>query len=423
MTFNFKDLLQFCYLFPRLLVGPGARRRGRGLAIVVAFYALYPIVELSTWMGFLLDRILFPGYRRQPVRSPVFIVGNPRSGTTFLHRLLARDTGSFTSMKMWEILAAPSIVQRRIVQALGALDRLLGGPVTKRIESVERTWQRENEMHRVGLTEPEEDDYLLLHIFSALTIWLSSGMVDRARPYTYFDSGLPASRRARIMSFYRQCLQRHLYAEGGDGRRYLAKNPALTPKLASLLEQFPDAKIIFLVRTPLEVVPSYVSMMQFSWRVLGVSEADDALRDYLLDMAEHWYTYPPTVLEQLPESQYAIVHYDDMIGDPERTVTEVYRRFGLPLSPAYAEILHKRAVKALSYHSRHSYSLEETGLVAEEIVERFAPVFERYGFATTVEEDSADSGAQQPQRAAIKDRERPAARPRWKARQTVRSGD
>jgi hypothetical protein len=40
----------------------------------------------SATMG--LDRVFFRGYRKQPIDRPIFIVGNPRSGTTFLHRLL-----------------------------------------------------------------------------------------------------------------------------------------------------------------------------------------------------------------------------------------------------------------------------------------------------------------------------------------------
>lgn len=56
----------------------------------VAFYTLYPLLELVTWGGLVLDELLFRGYRKQRVRQPVFTVVNPRSATAFLHRLLAR---------------------------------------------------------------------------------------------------------------------------------------------------------------------------------------------------------------------------------------------------------------------------------------------------------------------------------------------
>mgnify|MGYP002063100052 CR=1 FL=1 len=137
-------------------------------------------------------------------------------------------------------------------------------------------------MHRVSLRAPEEDDYLLLHLWSALTVGLSSGVLEEALPYARFDTDLPDHRKKRIMAFYRRCLQRHLYAHDAGGRRYLAKNPALTPKIDTVLRRFPGARIILLVRSPLEMVPSFVNMMHFSYRVMGAPGQDDALRDFVL---------------------------------------------------------------------------------------------------------------------------------------------
>ena len=37
-----------------------------------------------------LDYVFYPSHRKQPIDRPIFIIGNPRSGTTFLHRLPAR---------------------------------------------------------------------------------------------------------------------------------------------------------------------------------------------------------------------------------------------------------------------------------------------------------------------------------------------
>ena len=382
MAFNFRAFFRFT---ARLLSKIGDRDFGwtpRRAAVYLALYLFYPFFELATWVNLLLDNLFYRGYHRIEVSDPVFIAGNFRSGTTFLHRLIALDRDRFCTMQMWEVLFAPSILQRRLVRALGILDRWIGSPVGKQLGTMEDRWQEENPMHTVSLRAPEEDDYLLLHAWSALTIGLSSGILEEAVPYVRFDTNLPESDKARTMAFYRRCLQRHLHAHNAGKRQYLAKNPALTPKIDSILRTFPDARIILLVRSPLEMVPSFVNMMQFSWQVLGAPAESDALRDFVVDMARHWYTYALERLDSAPRENYVIIRYDDLISDPADTVTRIYAHFGFEISPNYARILQAEAERARQYRSRHTYSLEGTGLTHEGMVAQFQDVFDRFGFPT-----------------------------------------
>jgi len=111
------------------------------------------------------------------------------------------------------------------------------------VRQIERFWHEQNVMHEVSVSEPEEDDYLLLHIWSALSVGLSAGLLDQAEPYAFFDRQLSETERRRTMAFYRRCVQRHLFAHRNrSGRQYLAKNPVLTPKLAALREHFPERR-------------------------------------------------------------------------------------------------------------------------------------------------------------------------------------
>ena len=71
-----------------------------------------------------------------------------------------------------------------------------------------------------------------------------------------------------------------------------------------------------------------------------------------------------------------------MIRAPEATVTEIYRRFGFDLSPAFAEQLRDVTARAGSYESRHRYDLESLGLSRDGILEEFADIFERFDFDT-----------------------------------------
>ncbi len=375
MVFNFRGFFQFTYRFLK-----SKRWSGRRLLVFIAFFVFFPLLQTFIWIGFLLDNLFYRGHRKQPVSQPVFITGMFRSGTTFLHRLMAQDVERFTTMAMWEILFAPSVTQRRIVNALA---KPLSAPFNLLANRMEARWHKQNVMHRVSMREPEEDEYLLLHIWSALTVGLSAGFLDEAMPYTYFDSQLPQRDRQRIMGFYRRCVQRYLFAHRtSQNMSYLAKNPALCPKLQTLYEFFPDAKVIYLVRNPLEVIPSFLSMMQFTWRVLGAPAEGSELRDYLLDMARHWYDYPLQYLDKMPDESYVIVNYDELIRDPSDTVRKIYQRIGLPMSADFAQVLQREAEKARTYKSRHGYSLEKLGLDREQILEEFQDIFQRFGFDT-----------------------------------------
>lgn len=375
MAFNFQGLFRFTYRWLGRM-----RWTVRRVLIVTAFFVLYPILEAIIWLGFLIDNLLFGRYQKRNVNEPVFITGMFRSGTTFLHRLIAQDEDQFTTMAMWEILFAPSISLRKFVWGLV---KLLQAPFNFMLNRMETRWQQQNIMHKVSLREPEEDDYLLLHNWSALTTGLSAGLLDEAMPYTFFDKQLPQQDRQRIMGFYRRCVQRHLVAHRApQHRHYLAKNPALCPKLDTLHESFPDAKIIYLVRNPLEVIPSFLSMMQFTWRVLGAPAEGPELRDYLLRMARHWYDYPLQYLDKLPNHSYVIVNYDELVKDPAGTITNIYQRLELNLSPEFVAALQRETDKARTYHSQHDYSLKDLGLSREQILVEFRHIFERFGFDT-----------------------------------------
>jgi hypothetical protein len=366
VTFDFRSLLRFLGAWLTRL--PWSPRR---LAVALGFLVLYPLLELSVWLGFAMDAIFFRRFRDEPVAAPVFIIGNFRSGTTFMHRLLARDAERFTTMRMWEILFAPSIAQRRLVQAAIAIERRLGGPLAKLLARVERRWHQVHVMHRVSLGEPEEDEYLLLHVFSALTVGLSSGLLDQARPYAFFDSALPPGRRRRIMVFYKRCVQRHLLAHGAGSKHYLAKNPALTPKLATALEHFPDAKFILMVRDPLEVVPSFHSLMKFSWRAIGVPTGGSGPRDFLIEMQRHWYQHPRAAASALPASRIAVVDYDALVADPPRVVKSIYEQFGFEMTPGFAATLRAEAGRAGAHRSRQGCELAELGLDRERLAAEF----------------------------------------------------
>ncbi|MGD2143527.1 MAG: sulfotransferase [Anaerolineae bacterium] len=382
MSFDFKGIARFTYKSLFRSKGTPYRLTSKRIAVLVLSYPLYSLLELVTWIGFALDEIFFGEYRKLEIKQPVYIIGNPRSGTTFLQRLLARDERTFNSMRTWETVLAPSITLRKAVGAVSALDRRLGNRLHKWLGMLEESWQAENVVHRIAIRAPEEDEYLLIHIFSSLKIWLYAAMLDETEPYTYFDTRMPDEEKDRIMTFYRRCVQRHLYTHGDSGQRYLAKDPHFSPMVDTLFRYLPSAKFIYLVRNPLDMIPSYISLKEDEWQLLGNPAERYASRQYVLDMADHWYSYPLERLAQAPHDSFIVVSFNDLVSDARQTVTEIYDRFGMELSPEFDEILRETTEKARQYESEHEYSLQEMGLTREQIVTRYQPVFERFDFDT-----------------------------------------
>ncbi len=320
MLFNFSLLFRVAYKALFKTRGTHARLTPKRVCSLLGISLFYGIAEITSWIGFFLDDILFRGYRRQAVRQPVFIIGPPRSGTTFLQRLLAQDEGRFSSMKSWEIMLAPSVTQKKFFAALGRLDSLCGSPLYRLVRAVETLiFGRFATFHPVSFFEPEEDSMILLHIFSSANAFFALPFAEELWPYFVFDQGLPVAQRKRIMGFYKRCVQNHLYAFGAD-KIFLSKNPMFSTMLQSLDAVFPDARFIYLARTPFETVPSTISMLSFYFStVMSPLEPYPYLHEQL-ELLLLFYTYPLLQFNNLPPDRRHIILYTALVEHPAQTV-------------------------------------------------------------------------------------------------------
>lgn len=375
---NVKAFLRF--LFKNIFHNKGTNYRltAKRLAVLLLALLIYLPAELFIWSGLLLDEILFPGYQQQKIIQPVFIIGNPRSGTTFLQRLLARDSQNFLVMRTWEIFGAPSILMRKIFRGVVKVARGLGVQISKRIRKLERLWKESDRIHRLKVRAPEEDEYLFIHNFSTMKIWSFAANEDEADPYIYFDSKLPVSEKERMMDFYTSCVQRYIFYHGEKNTHYLSKNPNFTPAIKTILARFPDAKFIYLIRSPLKAIPSHISLKEREWRMLGSPLERYACREFILRSSDHWYTYPLEILKQLPDDQYAIIRFDDLISDAKTTVEGLYLRLGIDMTPGFLDHLELESKLARNHRSRHQYSLEDMGIDPKFLRNRYRRIIEEY---------------------------------------------
>src|SRR6185503_19857658 len=95
--------------YPTLFETPFAFRRW---AYVLFFTVLYWLMWFIVLFGRALDHILFPGFKRQVVREPVFIVAPPRSGTTLTQKLLSLDDERFVYNALYQTILPAVFYQR-----------------------------------------------------------------------------------------------------------------------------------------------------------------------------------------------------------------------------------------------------------------------------------------------------------------------
>ena len=379
MAFDFKLMLHMYVKSIFSYHETGARFTLKRILFILSFPVWYGFLEIVTWTCLFLDELFFPGYRNIKIKKPVFIAGFPRSGTTYLHRVMDSDR-RFSSLKMWEIIFAPSILQKKFFLLLGRLDRKMGKPLYRAVIKLEdKVFAGSRSMHKISHFEAEEDEIILIHIFSSLFLTFMFPF-DEMNQFSRFDTDVSPERRKKIMGFYKKCVQRHLYVFGPD-KHFLSKNPAASSKINSIYETFPDAKIICTVRHPFEALPSAISWVSYGFEQFNT--ADQAVvTQKILSLISHFYTYPIEQLNKRPESGRIIETYDHLVKDPGAFVKQIYDRFGFTLSAEYQQYLDRQTEKSKNYQSRHSYSLDQYGLTPAQVADDFKPIFDRFGFGS-----------------------------------------
>ena len=368
--------------------GTHARFTARRFRVMAVFLPILFLGQLIHWIGFLLDDVFFRGYRKIAIKDPVFIVGIPRSGTSLLHRVMAQDTERFTSFKLWEMLIAPSITERKFWMAVSSIDRLCGGFGRRLLVAFDkRILRRLSEIHKMSLFDYDEDDMVLTPVFASVYLFFSFPFRDELWWLIRFDEETPHVDKERIMRFYKACVQRHLYFHGPQ-KRFLSKNPAFSSKVDAIRTHFPGARVVCNMRSPYETIPSLLSALYVAWDLFDNDLKGDDFRDCVLELAGHWYRHPIKLSREWPEDQFTFVNYDELRHDLKGTVAGLYGRFGFEAGPVLLERLNGEHEKARTYSSKHQYSLEQFGLTPQDILDDFGDIFRRFGFDTVHPSDA-----------------------------------
>ena len=308
-----------------------------------------------------------PGVLSRPIRAPVFITGMPRSGTTFLHRLILQDPGTIAP-RLFQLVypyASHASLRKRWVSLQLALFRLIAPEL--------------NTLHPVTVDAPEECTDITAQVFQSLRF-------DAMYRVPSYNSWLERSGFLEAYRFHRRFLQ-HL-DDQLPGRRWILKSPDHLFALDDIRKVYPDAHLVFVHRDPVRVLASVARLTEVLRRPFTRSidrvEIGREVSASWIDGAQR--------MSGLSSSGGAVLHlhYRQIVSRPLDAIRSVYRHCGLALSEE-AEGRMRGWLRTGTNGSRpwRDYKLGEFGLDPHLLRERFA----RYTDTFNIEIEHLEGGA------------------------------
>lgn len=355
-------------LFPRPFPGPG--RYLRRLAVLIPFLLLFVPLQFLNWLGILLDEILFRGYRDIAIRRPLFILGVPRSGTTYLHRLLACDQ-RFSTLSTWECLFAPSISQRYLLLGAAAVDRRLGAPLGRVVRWLEGTVLASlDDVHPTSLSAAEEDYMVLLPLLCCFVLVVPFPQARWLWRMGRFDRDVDYREQRWVMDWYARCLQKHLYVHGSD-LTLLSKNASFAGLANNLAERFPDSTLIICERDATQVIGSQFNSLAGGLALFGIAADDPQFRSELLNCLQFYYENLDRVRRALGEERTLTVTARDLAHQPRATVAGLYQALGWNPAPGVETELRLTEARQQAHRPQPQPPLSHWGLDETLVRRRF----------------------------------------------------
>ena len=332
---------------------------------VLVFFRVWFLISHATLFA---DYIFFPGFSKVKVKNPVFIIGHPRSGTTFIHHLFTR-TDEMAAFHAWHVLF-PAISARKLV-----------APIIRFLVRHNKTVIiPEDTGHGIALDKVEEDEMLFLHILDTQFLLVGSPLgfaPDEYREFRFHDLQ-PKHRRLRSARYLKHCFQRHIYYTGKT--QIFAQTHFSTHRIRTLMEVFPDARFIYMHRPAEETLPSYMSLNYHTLDALwGVhrftKEQLDLFFEYRYRASVELcrYFYDLWQAGGLNRKKVMILPYDRLLRELPEVFNEIINFTGITPSPALREAVARQAEKQRGFKRGHQVlGLEAFGISEDRVCRDFA---------------------------------------------------
>jgi hypothetical protein len=296
-----------------------------------------------------------PSVLARPIRAPVFITGMPRSGTTFLHRLILQDPGT-AAPRLFELMypcaGRGSHLEATFRKSCVSLQLSLFRLIVPELSA----------LHPVAADAPEECTDITAHVFQS-SRFESTYRVPSYKSWLQRNGFLDAYR------FHRRFLQ-HLDVQRA-GRRWILKSPDHVFALGEIRKVYPDAHLVFVHRDPVRVLASVAKLTEVLRRPFARS-VDRAEIGH--QVSASWADGARRMCELAAGPQAVLhLHYRQIVSSPIDAVRAVYKHAGLELTADAEELMRSwLRVSANGARRARRYDLAQFGLDARSIRERFA---------------------------------------------------
>ena len=300
-------------------------------------------------LRYVADRATFPEIAAQRIERPVFIIGMPRTGTTILHDILAKDPANRAPLT-WECMF-PSPPPR--AETFTADPRIAMCAAT--MPPIEE--QQLKAIHPLGAELTQECVTLM---GESMCTPLFHNQFDVSTYQSWTDREADWS---NVYDFHLRQLQ-HLQAFNMQDR-WVLKTGAHLWGLEHLLATYPDARIVFTHRDPVKSMTSYASLTTIV-RSVGSDHVDPraVAADWiprLRDVLVHGVTVRQA--RAYPDAVFYDMMFRDFITDQFAVITQIYDALGLTMTDEAA-----RAMQAFidanppGVHGTHDYTPEQYGI-------------------------------------------------------------
>ncbi|HQT46522.1 MAG: sulfotransferase family protein [Acidocella sp. 20-63-7] len=307
-----------------------------------------------------------PALAATPISAPIFILGLPRSGTTFLHGLLAEDADQLVLRHWQTVFPAPRPAGfepardwrvRTAEQQLKVFASLAAGFT---------------EQHQLTADGPQECCEITAHVFQSLRF-------DTTLRVPSYLRWLNAHGHAEAFAFHKKFLQ---FLQDGRPARWVLKCPDHTFTLDAILQTYPDARFVLVHRDPMAVLGSVAQLTEVVRRPF-LKNIDPG--EIGAQVSARWIEGANLLLQfdqraDISPERKIHLHYDALTGVPLASVARIYAQFGLAFSAeAEAAITRRIEARPRGGYPRHApYSLDAFKISVPAVNAQFAAYVRAY---------------------------------------------
>jgi hypothetical protein len=293
---------------------------------------------------------------------PVCIIGHWRSGTTLLHELLCLDE-RHTYPTTYECFA-PSYFLISEDFANRWLRWLV--PSHRPTDDMAVAWGR-----------PQEDEFALCNLGQP-SPYLTIAFPNRPPQFPeYLD--LESLTPDALRNWKRSLLHFLKQIAFKNPKRIILKSPVHTFRLKILLELFPEARFVHIVRDPYVVFPSTVHLWRSLYAIQGLQRPTyEGLHEYVFETFIHMHEKLKLTRQLVPPSRFCELRYEELVRNPIEQMRALYQKLDLGdferVLPALKEYL-----EGVKNYRPNRYELSPE--VRDEVTRRWGSFIQQYGYS------------------------------------------